>query len=63
MVARMIAAKKDIGNRYMCVCGMSSPLFSFAATHLHCSQDQQNERMAALNIERKNGQSERQNVK
>ena len=48
---------------YACVCGMSSPLFSFATTYLHCCQDQQNKRMAALNIERKNGQSERQIVK
>ena len=45
------------------VCGVSSPLFSFAITHVHCCQDQQNERIGGLKIERKNGPSERQNVK
>ena len=55
--------QRRVSEADICVCGVSSPLFSFAATHLHCCQDQQNERMAALNIERKNGRSERQNVK
>ena len=47
------------------VCGVSSALFSFAITHLHCCQDQQNERIGGLKIERKNGRSEgqSQNVK
>ena len=61
MVARMLVAKKGTGRGH--VCGVSSPLFSFAITHLHCCQDQQNERIGGLKIERKNGRSERQNVK
>ena len=41
MVARMLAAKKGIGRKYIYICGVFSPLFSFAVTHLHCCQDQQ----------------------
>ena len=57
------ACCKEGYRKEIYVCGVSSPLFSFAATHLHCCQDQQKERMVALNIERKNVRSECQNVK
>ena len=61
MVARMLAANKGIGRGHMR--GVSSPLFPFAITDLHSCQDQQNERIGGLKIERQNGRSERQNVK
>ena len=62
MVARMLAAKKGIGSRYMCVWCVQPTIFlcSYSPTLLSGST---NERMAPLNIERKNGRSERQNVK
>ena len=47
------ACCKEGYRKEIYVCGVSSPLFSFAVTHLHCCQDQQNERMAALKLERK----------
>lgn len=62
MVARMLAAKKGIGRKYICVvCPVHYfplQLLTYIAVRIN-----KKERMAALKIELKNGQSERQNVK